>query len=87
MDVPYTHEMYVFNTCISHFLRTVCTNIQEDVLFFKKKIYCDNILQWTNFFYYLFIEYLILHYQTAVVVIRHMEIVLVLCDHKIHDGY
>lgn len=45
MDVPYTHEMYVFNTCISHFLRTVCTNIQEDVLFFKKKIYCDNILQ------------------------------------------
>lgn len=59
----------------------------QEVLIFKKKIYCDNILKWTKNFYYLFLEYLILHYQTAVVVLRHMEIVMVLCDHKIHDGY
>lgn len=28
----------------------------------------------TKFFYYLFLEYLILHYETAVVVLRHREI-------------
>lgn len=43
---------------------------------FLKKINCDNILQWTIFFFYLFLEYLILHYETAVVVLRHSEIVM-----------
>lgn len=86
MDVSYTHEMYVFN--MSHFLRTVCTNIQDMRYWFSKKnFYCDNILKWVKNFYYLFLKYLILHYQTAVVVLRHMEIVMVLSDHKIHDGY
>lgn len=85
MDVSYTHEMYVFN--MFHFLHTVCTNKQDMTFCFSKKFYCANILQWTKFFSNLFLEYLILHYQTAVVVLRHMEIVLVLCDHKIYDGY
>lgn len=75
MDVSYTHEMYVFK--MSHFLRTVCIKYtRHEVLIFKKKltviIFCNEQI----FFFYLFLEYLILHYETAVVVLRHSEIVM-----------